>query len=334
MKLKAPEHFTPDQKMEYYEVWENTKHYQYGARGGWEKEKRNPILSEQYGVIFDVSIMKEDGLYKMWLSWRTRKGLGYSESRDGLHWSEPVSILDPVPGSDWEADELSRPSVLKKNGKYLMWYCGSIKPYMEDGTTLIGMAESEDGLHWTRLNGGRPLFGFTQEWEDHAVMCPHVVYEEENGLFKMWYSGGNNHEPVAIGYAVSRDGLHWEKYVQNPVLTPDPAYIWEQHKVCGCHVMKDKDWYYMFYIGHLHEERAQVGLARSRDGITGWEKHPENPIIAPDAGSWDGLSVYKPYVLKDGDRWVMWYNGACYDEKIWCVEQIGLAYHEGDDLGF
>lgn len=49
-------------------------------------------------------------------------------------------------------------------------------------------------------------------------------------------------------------------------------------------VIKDDDWFYMFYVGHLHEERAQVGLARSRDGKTNWEKHPENPLICPTEG--------------------------------------------------
>jgi hypothetical protein len=77
-----------------------------------------------------------------------------------------------------------------------------------------------------------------------------------------------------------------------------------------------------------------VGIARSRDGIGGWQKHPENPIIAPDAGTWDGLSVYKPFALRDNGRWMLWYNGARYDSEIWADEKIGLAYHEGEDLGF
>ena len=76
---------------------------------------------------------------------------------------------------------------------------------------------------------------------------------------------------------------------------------------------------------YSHEERAQVGLARSRDGKTNWEKHPENPLICPTEGSWDSVAVYKPFVLKVGKSWMMWYNGAAYEEPIWVFEQIGLA---------
>lgn len=171
-----------------------------------------------------------------------------------------------------------------------------------------------------------------QEWEKQAIMCPHVNYDEEDGVFKMWYSGGCNHEPDAIGYASSRDGIHWKKYEKNPILEKAPEHLWEQHKVVAPCVVKEDGWYYMFYVGHLHEERAQVGLARSKDGITGWEKHPQNPLICPDDGAWDAVAVYKPYVIKVGKKWLMWYNGAAYDEPIWVFEQIGLAVFENENL--
>ena len=171
-----------------------------------------------------------------------------------------------------------------------------------------------------------------QPWELQAIMCPHVNYDAEDGLFKMWYAAGCNHEPDAIGYASSKDGIHWEKYADNPVLAGEPKYLWEQHKVVAPCVVKEDGWYYMFYVGHLHEERAQVGLARSKDGITGWEKHPANPLICPDEGSWDSVAVYKPFVLKVGNQWLMWYNGAAYDEPIWVLEQIGLAILDGQEL--
>ena len=84
---------------------------------------------------------------------------------------------------------------------------------------------------------------------------PHVLFDEEDQLYKMWYAAGCNHEPDAIGYASSPDGIHWEKYEGNPVLSGDKAHLWEQHKVVAPCVIKEKGWFYMFYVGHLHEER-------------------------------------------------------------------------------
>lgn len=334
MKIKAPETLTSAQRIAFYDCEENVKYYQHGTAGGWKKYEQNPVFGGVYETCFDLSVRLEEGeegtLYKMWFSWRPKKAIGYTTSKDGIHWDAPITVLPPLPGSTWEADEVNRPVVICHEGQYMMWYSGQMAPYLEHGRSVIGLAVSEDGIHWTRR--AEPVMEPDQEWEQHAIMCPHVNYDEEDGMFKMWYSGGCNHEPDAIGYAASKDGIHWEKYAQNPILSKDPEHLWEQHKVVAPCVVKEDGWYYMFYVGHLHEERAQVGLARSRDGITGWEKHPQNPLICPDDGMWDAVAVYKPYVLKVGSQWLMWYNGAEYDEPIWVFEQIGLAILDKETL--
>jgi hypothetical protein len=94
-------------------------------------------------------------------------------------------------------------------------------------------------------------------------------------------------------------------------------------------VVPHGDGYVMFYIGFKDRDHAQIGLARSKDGITGWERHPANPVIRPGVGGWDADAVYKPFAILDGGRWLLWYNG-----RRGGSEQIGLATHEGEDLGF
>jgi hypothetical protein len=126
MKMKAPEGLGNAQKLAWYEVPENTEHYIFGTRGGWRKEPGNPVFGDGYGVCFDVSIIREDGLFKMWFSWRTKLSIGYCESRDGIRWGEPVVVLSPVAGSTWEADELNRPAVVHRDGRYRMWYSGQM----------------------------------------------------------------------------------------------------------------------------------------------------------------------------------------------------------------
>ncbi len=87
----------------------------------------------------------------------------------------------------------------------------------------------------------------------------------------------------------------------------------------------------MFYIGFENEHLARIGIARSKDGQTGWIRNAANPIIGPDEGKWDASACYKPFVIYDekADRWLLWYNG-----RNGGVEQIGLVTHEGKDLGF
>ena len=56
-------------------------------------------------------------------------------------------------------------------------------------------------------------------------MCPHVIYDDTARLFRMWYSGGEQGEPNAIGYANSSDGVTWNKHASNPVFKPDMKAI-------------------------------------------------------------------------------------------------------------
>ncbi len=102
---------------------------------------------------------------------------------------------------------------------------------------------------------------------------------------------------------------------------------WEKHKVTGGQIIREGGWHVMFYIGFANEHLAQIGLARSRDGLTAWERHPANPILFPVKGAWDGDACYKPYAIFHEGRWLLWYNG-----RKGGVEQIGVAIHDGREL--
>jgi hypothetical protein len=192
----------------------------------------------------------------------------------------------------------------------------------------IGYATSNDGISWKRMSDRRVLQP-EAPWEKVAVMCPHVLWDPQTRLFRMWYSGGEQNEPNAIGYATSPDGLRWTKCPANPIFTPDPANPWEKHKVTACQVIRQGEWYLMFYIGFRGEPHAQIGLARSKDGVRDWQRHPANPIIRAGLNQWDHDACYKPYAIFDRRQWLLWYNG-----RHGSLEQIGVALHPGEDLGF
>ena len=291
---------------------------------GWKKYENNPVMGGKYGTCFDISVLKDGEKYRMWLSWRPKKSVALVESTDGIHWSEPpVSVLLPNKASGWE-DDINRPCVLKLGDTYHIWYTGQAR-----GRSSIGYATSRDGVAWTRQSD-KPVLAADQPWEKKtAVMCPSVLWDESAKLFRMWYSGGEQYEPNAIGYATSPDGRTWTKHAGNPVIASDPKSRWEQHKLTGGQVIKLGDWHVMFYIGFQDEHSAKIGLARSKDGITAWERHPANPIIWPGKGKWDHDACYKPYAIYDGRKWLLWYNG-----RRGGMEQIGVVLHDGEELGF
>ncbi len=290
--------------------------------GGWAKSPDSPVLGGELGTCFDVAVLRDGERYRMWFSWRPRKSIALVESADGVHWSEPVIVLGPNPATSWE-DDMNRPAVVKRADGYHLWFTGQAQ-----GQSRIGYATSADGVTWRRMSE-RPVLEPSAPWEKVAVMCPDVLWDEAAGLWRMWYSGGDQYEPDAIGHATSPDGLHWTKHAANPIFAADPASAWERHKVTACQVVRHDGWYLMFYIGFENEHLARIGLARSRDGLSGWQRLPANPILSPTPDAWDADACYKPVAILDGQRWLLWYNG-----RRGGVEQIGLALHEGVGLGF
>ena len=314
-----------------------------GCRGGWEKFPGNPVMGTDGDFRFDNHVLRTETGYRMYFSWRKHYAIAVSESADGLSWSEPELVLTPRPETGWE-DDVNRPAIVYRDGLYQMWYSGQTagkefssadwtEVYLEaaaldQGTSAIGYATSEDGYHWQRRD--TPVLKASAPWEKQSLMCPTVLWDEAQQQYRIWYSGGGWFEPDALGYAESADGVHWTRPYDTPVFGPDPTNIWEEQRVAGPQVLQHDGWYYLFYIGYEDMFKARVCLARSRDGVTGWQRHPENPILSPGLpGAWDSEAVYKPFAVFDepNDRWLMWFNA-----RTGTTERIGLATHQGADL--
>lgn len=286
------------------------------------KYENNPVLgNKELGTCFDVYVTKENGIYRMDFSWRPKKALAVSFSEDGINWSYPVITLEHNLESGWE-DDINRNCVLKIDGKYKMWYTGQAR-----GFSYIGYAESDDGIHFTRPLE-EPVLIPERYWEGFSVMNPCVLYED--GIYKMWYAAGETYEPNVLAYAESTDGINWTKSKINPIFTCDENNVYEQNRVGGCQVVKTEDMgYVMFYIGYETIDKAQICIARSKNGITQWEKSPANPIVFPEENSWDADACYKPSFLwnEEENKWMLWYNGRNLSDEF-----IGYVYKEGREL--
>jgi hypothetical protein len=82
-------------------------------------------------------VLKEDGIYKMWYSYRGKNyRIGYAESVDGLHWQrrDGASGIE-VSGSGWDSEMLAYPFVFDAQGQRFMLYNGN-----GYGRTGIGLA--------------------------------------------------------------------------------------------------------------------------------------------------------------------------------------------------
>jgi hypothetical protein len=184
-----------------------------GTSAGWGKFIRDPVLGKSYGTAFDSSVMYQNGIYKMWFSWRPQSSIAYVQSDDGISWTAPRTVLGPA--DDYWEGAVNRPSVIwnANLNEYQMWYTGQ-----SDTNSWIGYATSPGGISWTRYSSN-PVMSPDQTWEGPAVMNPSVIWNPSLDEYQMWYAAGAQYEPVAIGYATSRDGVNWLFEVSRDAVT-------------------------------------------------------------------------------------------------------------------
>lgn len=128
------------------------------------------------------------------------------------------SFLDPIlkTPAHWEALHTFNPAAIVRDGKiYVLYRAEDSSGAMEIGghTSRLGLAESSDGIHFTRRP--EPVFypapdnQQAREWPG-GVEDPRIV-ESPEGLYVLTYTQWNR-ETYSVGIATSPDLTHWTKY--------------------------------------------------------------------------------------------------------------------------
>jgi predicted GH43/DUF377 family glycosyl hydrolase len=178
-----------------------------------DRSEEDPFSISYPSVLFD------NKKYKMWygsnLAWgKTQENMKhvikYAESKDGENWvrTNKIAINLEHPGEY----ALSKPFVLRLDGKYKMWYSyrgnGFIKTYR------IGYAESNDGYIWNRMDNLAGIDVSESGWDSEMISYPFVFEYKDNYI--MLYNG-NGYGKTGFGWATCvKDDLISEESILSP----------------------------------------------------------------------------------------------------------------------
>ena len=132
-----------------------------------------------------------------------RQGIGLLTSKDRVKWTPyPHNpVLEGKAGA-WD-EELLEPAAIYYKGKYWLWYSGT--PHINK-RLQIGLAMSDDGIHWSRCAHNPVLRpGPPGTWDDHGVLAPDVIVDKDGSLLMAAY--GSSNEDVAKNRSSGSIGL-------------------------------------------------------------------------------------------------------------------------------
>jgi predicted GH43/DUF377 family glycosyl hydrolase len=234
-------------------------------------------------------------------------------------------IITTGPAGTYDDDWVLAPEPVRVGPRHLRLYYSAKTASCEffEGAWSLALAESfDDGATWRKHPENPILTTGDARWECGAVGFCSVLPAGDGG-WRMWYLGtddvGGADACKQVGYAMSADGIHWQRHPANPVLPVQDEPACERGAIAVPRVITDGPLLQVWYCCYEKNDTYAIGHAESFDGIS-WHRSPHNPVLTASGSGWDSGMTGYPGVIRVGDRYYMWYSGNGYGSA-----GIGLA---------
>jgi len=170
-------------------------------------------------AIGDPSVVFDGNTYHMWYNGMRNQlpkivHVGYATSRNGINWEKHPEnpVLDIGEPGSFDDRWVVATEVYFNSSVYEMWYSGYNNIHFE-----VGLAFSEDGVHWAR-SGKNPILktGEVGTWDAAQIFASSVLTIDS--IQRMWYMG-NESIRFGLGYATTSkdEAKEWYKAgIANP----------------------------------------------------------------------------------------------------------------------
>jgi predicted GH43/DUF377 family glycosyl hydrolase len=145
---------------------------------------------------------------------------------------------------------VATPEVLYDEGLFRAWFTACVgwksSPEGPKHFYHLEYAESKDGMTWER--DGTVAIDFCDEFE-YALGVPRVIRGKND--YKMWFCSRatQNCDTYRIRYAVSSDGIQWERQDEHVGIDVSPSG-WDSQMICYPFIFNHQGERYMLYNGN------------------------------------------------------------------------------------
>lgn len=226
-----------------------------------------------------------------------------------MNWVRKGRIFTPAVHPEWAGTHAQVPTPLLCEDRIRIYYADRYK----DGrsyTTYVDLDRTDPSkILYCHKKSILP-FGAPGTFDDDGVMPSYAL--RHDGQVYLYYSGWNRGLTVpyrnSVGIAVSDDeGSTFRRLYEGPVLERCPK---EPYIAVTPTIVREGSLWRMWYISGVrwvevegkYEPVYVIKYASSQDGIS-WDR-PNHLCIQP---SHDTEAFSHPSVIKDGDRYRMWY---------------------------
>ena len=231
--------------------------------------KRGRVLSpdrhtwEGDYIAANGAVLHDGSRFLHWYQGGRSPRIGLATSSDGVRWSKhPEPVLDVGPRSSWDERGVADPYVIHLGEWYYLYYLGQDRARRQ----RLGVARSRDGVGWQKYLGNPILeLGAPGRFDETGLGEPAVWNEQ--GWYWMLYTARDRKEFRRLGLARSRDGVHWSRVTEQPVLAG--ALAWNSAVVCDPHVLSGASSVSVYFGGGTKPQPAenldgQIGHATLR----------------------------------------------------------------------
>jgi len=152
--------------------------------------------------------------------------------------------------------------------------------------------------------------GESGAWDAGDIRDPYVVMVDDT--YYLFYGGRSDNEEYisAIGYAMSTDGIIWEKAPNNPIFEADGTGFDAVEVAAPVVHYQDGQWA-LYYAAIPEGEARTMAIGRATtSNLNGEWQRDESPLIrVGDDNVWDSLSIAVASVIQTETDFYLFYSG-------------------------